>query len=251
MDGWPGLLQWGRKARPIGYRNHYDRYPQAYAICVTGGRLRLERPGLPAQVLRAGDGVVLAPEAAFTLSTPDSAYAGHFVEWQPEPGVLPPRAVALVAQRTLRAVIDAIEGEYAGGADGEALALLYALLARRIRLCLARQGLARPGDDGGDSPAAMLRARLRAHLQTDASIADIIGDASRQRQARRVLEAAGLPPPKRLLLEMKLDEGRRLLRATPIPVTAIAFELGFPSSQHFATCYRRRFGCPPSGERRG
>ena len=242
-----GLLQWGRKSQSIRYRNRFECYPQFYAICVTSGRLRLERRQCAALDLHPGGAVVLAPGAAFTLSTPDSAYGGHFVEWPPNVCSLPARAVVLPAERPLRAVIAMIEGEYAADADAEALPLLYHLLARRLL-----QATDRLGDDRsapGVGPAAMLHARLRANLQADAGMTEILGNASAQRQARRILLAAGLPPPKRLLLEMRLDEARRLLRATTMPVTTVAFELGFPSSQHFATCYRKRFGHAPSGER--
>jgi AraC-like DNA-binding protein len=243
------LLQWGRKSQPYGYQNRYGHYPQCYAICVCSGQLRLERPHHPRVDLHPGTAVFLAPGAPFTLSTPVAAYSGHFVEW-PLPSRLaqekiPPQAVVIPASRPLRATINAIESEYAGAADAEVLTLLYHLAARRIHLAITAMSAVPGGAD-----AAAIQARLRANLQTDATIADILGDDSAQRQARRMLSSAGLPPPKRLLLDLKLDEARRLLRSGHLAVTAVAFELGFPSSQHFATCYRKRFGLAPSDERR-
>jgi len=243
------LLQWGRKSQPHGYQNRYGHYPQCYAICVCSGQLRLERPHHPRVDLHPGAAVFLAHGAPFTLSTPVAAYSGHFVEW-PLPSRLaqekiPPQAVVIPANRPLRAAINAIEGEYAGAADAEALTLLYHLAARRIHLAMGAMDSIPGGAD-----AAAIQARLSANLQTAATIADILGDDSAQRQARRMLSSAGLPPPKRLLLDLKLDEARRLLRSGHLAVTAVAFELGFPSSQHFATCYRKRFGLSPSAERR-
>lgn len=236
------LLQWGRKGQPSGYHNHFERYPQFYGIAVTAGRLHLQRPGMTPLDLAPGSAVLLGTGAVFTLSTPYGPYAGHFIDFSLTACRWPRQVLVLAAHRRLHAVVAEIEAEYATGADPESLALLYRLLARRLLLLAPQQ-------DGSAGAAAGLHARLRANLQTDTTIADIIGGPSEQRQARRQLAAAGLSPPKRLLQELKLDEARRMLRTSRLTVTTVAFELGFPSSQHFATCYRRRFGLPPSRER--
>ncbi len=48
----------------------------------------------------------------------------------------------------------------------------------------------------------------------------------------------------------RLDLAAKRLRDEPdTPVTDIAFDCGFTSSQYFATCFRRRFHCPPSDYR--
>jgi AraC-like DNA-binding protein len=49
---------------------------------------------------------------------------------------------------------------------------------------------------------------------------------------------------------LKLAEARKLLVETSLPVSTIAAELGFPSSQHFATRFRKLTGQSPSALRR-
>lgn len=44
---------------------------------------------------------------------------------------------------------------------------------------------------------------------------------------------------------------RRIASEPEAPITEIAFECGFNSSQYFATCFRRRFKTTPRGYRRG
>ena len=53
------------------------------------------------------------------------------------------------------------------------------------------------------------------------------------------------------LCRIRLAHAARLLRERPgLPVTAVAFEVGFGSSQYFATCFRRHHGVTPSEFRR-
>jgi AraC-like DNA-binding protein len=56
--------------------------------------------------------------------------------------------------------------------------------------------------------------------------------------------------PKDYLLRLRVEEAARQLRKAPTrPVTCIAHELGFSSSQYFATVFRRYLGVSP-GEHR-
>jgi AraC-like DNA-binding protein len=57
-------------------------------------------------------------------------------------------------------------------------------------------------------------------------------------------------PPHAYLLDLRLERARELLEAGSLPITAIAQELGFGSSQHFARMFRRRTGRTPSAVRR-
>ena len=51
-------------------------------------------------------------------------------------------------------------------------------------------------------------------------------------------------------LGLRLDRARELLRLSPLPVTDVGLACGFQSAAHFSTAYSRRFGRPPSAERR-
>ena len=57
--------------------------------------------------------------------------------------------------------------------------------------------------------------------------------------------------PVEYLNQCRLNRAARELKENPaLPVTEIAFQNGFNSSQYFATCFRRRFRLPPSAYRR-
>jgi len=57
-------------------------------------------------------------------------------------------------------------------------------------------------------------------------------------------------PPHRYLLGRRVARAKELLAQTDLPVTEIALELGFASSQHFARVFRRLEGCAPGEHRR-
>lgn len=52
-------------------------------------------------------------------------------------------------------------------------------------------------------------------------------------------------PPKEYVLREKLREARKLLSGSKYSVTDVAYELGFSSSQYFATVFKRFAGCSP------
>ena len=57
--------------------------------------------------------------------------------------------------------------------------------------------------------------------------------------------------PVRYLQMIRLDAAYRMLMAKPtLPITAVAYDCGFSSSQYFATCFKRRFGMSPISARR-
>lgn len=58
-------------------------------------------------------------------------------------------------------------------------------------------------------------------------------------------------PPGRYLRRRRLEIARDLLRDSNRPVTRIAQDLGFASSQHFANAYKRHFKLTPRAQRKG
>lgn len=58
-------------------------------------------------------------------------------------------------------------------------------------------------------------------------------------------EVAGIPPHA-YILRKRIDRAQSLLRAGKRSVTEIAFECGFPSSQYFATAFKRVTGLTPN-----
>jgi len=57
-------------------------------------------------------------------------------------------------------------------------------------------------------------------------------------------------PPHHFLLKCRLDEAKQRLRKTRLPVTRIAQDLGFCTSQHFSTHFKRATGMRPLAWRR-
>lgn len=58
--------------------------------------------------------------------------------------------------------------------------------------------------------------------------------------------------PVRYLHNLRLAAARQLLMENPdLPVTSVAYDCGFSSSQYFATSYKRRYGLSPTSNRRG
>ena len=51
-------------------------------------------------------------------------------------------------------------------------------------------------------------------------------------------------------IRLRIERARLLLAETDMPITMIAADLGYSSSQHFATSFRRDTGTTPSRYRR-
>ena len=57
-------------------------------------------------------------------------------------------------------------------------------------------------------------------------------------------------PPRKFLLQTRIRRARGMLESTDTPITEMAIELGFSSSQHFAVAFRRLTGESPTDFRR-
>jgi AraC family transcriptional regulator len=57
-------------------------------------------------------------------------------------------------------------------------------------------------------------------------------------------------PPHRYLTERRIERAKQLLTTSDLTITAIAIDLGFGSSQHFARAFRQAIGRSPTGYRR-
>jgi AraC-like DNA-binding protein len=56
-------------------------------------------------------------------------------------------------------------------------------------------------------------------------------------------------PPHRYLVNARIERARQLLRDSDVPITQLATELGFASSQHFAAAFKKSTGVSASGYR--
>ncbi len=64
----------------------------------------------------------------------------------------------------------------------------------------------------------------------------------------RVKEATGYSSMEYVLV-VRLELAKQSLSHSDVPITAIAMDLGFSSSQHFSTAFRQRMGLSPSAFR--
>jgi len=87
---------------------------------------------------------------------------------------------------------------------------------------------------------------LRANLYRQAPLAEILAPLPiGRRQLARIFRDQRGTTIKRAQLALKIAEARTLLRNPQFSVTGVAFDLGFPSSQHFATAFKALIGAPP------
>jgi AraC-like DNA-binding protein len=91
---------------------------------------------------------------------------------------------------------------------------------------------------------------LLASLTTGKSVREVLATLPLSyRQLARYCQAATGHSPKQLQLQARLEVARTLLADSSRSITTIALELGFPSSQHFATQFRRVTGQTPGAFR--
>ena len=111
----------------------------------------------------------------------------------------------------------------------------------------AGEGLA-----SADDPIERLKQRLPARLREDLTaetLAEIAGVSLRTLQ--RIFRERFDTSPMTWLMEARLLEAARLIRAGDDPVTKIAYRVGFKDPSHFTRRFKARFGVSPNEYRRG
>lgn len=233
----PRILGAGHKAQPAGYRNVLRGYPQFMLLAVWDGELLVD-----GRAQGPGRWVVLPPGIDTVLSSPRIGYRGCFVEAHPADCRTARRVHLGRCDGALGAAMAQVRAELADpGGDGLLAHLWPTLLLQALRRCPAAS------DAGRADPVAAAKRRLEAHLYTDDPVESILaGVGIGRRQLARLFQAREGCPPKRWLLRRKIEEARLRLALPGMSVTQVAFDLGFPSSQHFATTFRRLTGSTPS-----
>ncbi|MGA7992382.1 MAG: helix-turn-helix transcriptional regulator, partial [Thermoanaerobaculia bacterium] len=105
-----------------------------------------------------------------------------------------------------------------------------------------------PGGDPIERLTQDLPARLREDLTAE-SLAEIAGVSLRTLQ--RIFRERFDTSPMTWLMEARLLEAARLIRAGDDPVTKIAYRVGFKDPSHFTRRFKSRFGVSPNEYRRG
>ncbi len=152
-----------------------------------------------------------------------------------------------------------VHGRYAPG-DLLALRTIHGLCAGaaspqrdlRVRLHLGLLllqivGHAADAPPTGSQPALeRVTDHLRRHVGEDLGVAEMADIAGLSVSGLQNLFRARLGmPPAEWFTRLKLDEARRLLRETELPVREIAQRLGYASDRYFSAAFRRYFLQPP------
>jgi AraC-like DNA-binding protein len=244
----------GQKSQPPAYSFETSHYDHFQVIYVGGGTLFFTVCN-QAMELGPGSVVLLREGGAFRLHTgKDRGYQGicfnAFGESRPE---LRGQAVAFQADTDMRLLAGMIDREsrIPGAGSREILnSLGWALAWRAIRR--ARETVTRSDrPDYARYWAGRAKEALDAAVYTPRTARQVLAAFSLSyRQLSRYFSEAEGVSPKQYQIRTRVREAERLLQATRLPVTAIAFELGYPSSQHFATQFLAATGRTPSEYRR-
>jgi AraC-like DNA-binding protein len=173
----------------------------------------------------------------------------------PEPSLEISRQLRLAPIRAFRAgtvqvaLFERIRRAYHDEGDPLRVVNLRNLILRSILDFLA---LARPNDDSSASLGIQKAMRLIEQSKAPVSLAEMAGTAGMSESGFKVLfkKQTGLPPVE-YATRHRIETARRLLHSTKLPITEVAHELGFSSSQHFATVFRRYTGRSPIEFRSG
>lgn len=121
-----------------------------------------------------------------------------------------------------------------------------------LRAVLEFLSMARPNEASTNSSRIQHAIGLIEQSKTPVTITDLARAAGMSESAFKLLfkKETGLPPVD-FATRHRIGIARRLLLSTKRSVTDIAHELGFSSSQHFATAFRRYSGQSPNEFRSG
>lgn len=243
----------GLKSQPPRYSFSTQGYDQFQVIFVASGELHLVVRDQDS-VAPPGHLVVLPIGAAFRLYTPAAdGYGGVFcVLREPLPeNFSGPAAWSGPADRAAQQLAGQMQQEIAapGAGSQELLDHLGSALAWRAVRQMAAAAAALDGTRAQSARywADSVRQAIQANLFSPRGVRAILADCglSYRQLARHFATVAG-EAPKDYQLRLKISEAQRLLTETNLSITNIAFELGFPSSQHFATQFTRLTGRKPS-----
>jgi AraC-like DNA-binding protein len=237
-----------RKRQPAGYRFETGRYELFQAIFVRQGEL-LYQDIRETRRLRQGQVVLLRMNSGFTLSCVERGYSGvayHAV------GHLPAEMVGesevLTASAEVRVLAELMERQLRSpGPEASAVLLgLARAMAWEAMRCSDSFGRPVTGRDWAETAKAL----LEATLSSGASAREILSALPLSyRQVSRHFAAVFGCSPKHYQLQARIEQVRRLLEQTSLPITSIAMELGYCSSQHLATQFQAIIGQTPGAYR--
>jgi AraC family transcriptional regulator len=129
--------------------------------------------------------------------------------------------------------------------DGAVLTMLSELFSAADRPNLAERGGLAPWQ------LRWVNEHMEAHLGDDVTLSTLAAlvDLSPNHFCTAYKTSTG-EPPHRALIRMRVERAKRMLAQRHRSITEIALELGFGSSAHFATAFRKHTALTPSEWRR-
>jgi AraC-like DNA-binding protein len=254
MSRIPPRLSTGLKSQPPGYSFQTPEYDQFQLIYVGAGRLFFTARGA-VQPLGPGALLLLRYGGVFRLHTgPAQGYSGVFCAAiaPDEPAFRGPPA-AFVAAPVMQTLATLLEQELgAPGLDSAPIlqGLAQSLTWTAIRAAGAGAAVVTQADYSAYW-SERVRLAIQASLYADRTVREVVAPLgmSYRQLARHFRETFGCSP-KQYQVRARIEEAQRLLRQTRLPVTTVAYELGYPSSQHFATQFAQVAGISPTRYRR-
>jgi AraC-like DNA-binding protein len=242
-----------QKMQPVGYVFTTEDYERFQVVFVSQGKLFFSVHGKDT-VLGPGKAVLLRIGSTFQLHCEDVGYKGvGYVCEGVEDKAFFGSAVYLTADADLHKLAAMLEREFASPGVGskELLTGLGRALAwKAIRLSAE----AFPGTDRADYGrywAERAKDALEVTVHAPRSARDVLAALPLSyRQLSRYMTDHFQLSPKEFQLRARIREAENLLRESNLSITAVAMELGYASSQHFAVQFRQVLKETPSEYRR-
>lgn len=238
------------KNMPPGYKFQTADYPYSQIIHVQSGRLCLKE-GPATSVLTGGWTIILFPHTAFQLFCRATGYTGIGILYASGRGLSAEeeKTAAIPPDTHLGALFKMVADEVqkAGSRTDLTIAAARFIEAAVYTRALPRLQKKFPALNTWLERARDLLARStheKFNLRERLSAVPVsYAHLSRSFRARNGISL------KRFLTQEKIKQARAMLSDPQARITDIAYELGFSSSQHFATCFRSLEKCTPSAWR--
>lgn len=218
-------------------RGELDWWVEDQEVTVSAGQIFVTHP----DELHGGVGAILHP-STFDWFQVDASAGGDIGQLRDE--LVASRVRLMDAPDPLRRAVTAVVSEherrdhYAAIAARAALTVALVIMTRQSAVA-DRRLLSDPVRQS----ISMLAGRPAEQLSVEA-LAGMVGLSSSRLQARFRAElncSVG-----EYSQRLRFQRARTALRGSETSIAEVAHGLGFSSSQHFATAFRRRFGCTPS-----
>lgn len=239
----PGLHEvhvFPRSAQRFRIDEHIVDVPANHALVIAAGRAHGPLSG----AVNAGECLWLQlrlDPRSFCTELPDTDRRHVIADIKrcARAGVLPLTDAGIAAFRSLVACHDR------SGVHQRHLAHA-ALIEAITHLCMALAPVEQEVGPGLSEPIAAAVMRMRCEVGQEVPLPDLAAAAGLSQRAfhQRFVRETGFTPGN-FRTRCRIDWAQEVLRESRASITNIALEAGFPSSQYFATVFRRYVGCSP------